>query len=227
MYKPDELPLRRRTWMKLAAVPTNRLGWTLEDCTDVTPDNMATVQKWIARAKSGNIIRAVGNKSCGLGLALYGAPGQGKTALALAALQDVLRTFSLEDFDVKEGNSMARPGYFIQYSSLVELRGALMDSPTNDQTRLWEGILGDCKEDTYNIRVLVIDDLGKEHNSGTGWQSSLLHHVLRTRFNNGLPTILTTNLRKWDTTYGEATESFMHEAFVIVELQSSIGDLRK
>jgi len=227
MFVADDLPLRRRTWLKLAAIPKSRLGWELEDCVDVAKDDMEVIKKWLSRAKSNNIIRAVGKNSCGLGLMLYGSPGHGKTTLALALLQDIIRDFSMENFAVNDGTTMARPCYFIQYSSLVELRGEIMNDATPDKLRLWEGVLGESKEDTYNIRVLVIDDIGKEHQSGSGWQSSLLHHILRTRFNNGLPTIVTTNLKKWNTTYGEATDSFMHEAFVIVELQSPSGDLRK
>ena len=227
MFKPDELPLRRRTWLKLAAIPNSRLGWGLEDCSDVSPDDMDSIKKWIRTAKNGNVIRAVGKTSCGLGLMLYGKPGHGKTTLSLAILQDIIREFSMEDFAVSEGSTMARPCYFIQYSALLELRGETMNDPSPDQLRLWEGILGESKEDTYNVRVLVIDDIGQEHKSGSGWQSSMLHHILRTRFNNGLPTILTTNLGSWGTTYGNATESFMHEAFVIVNLESPNGDLRK
>jgi DNA replication protein DnaC len=88
---------------------------------------------------------------------------------------------------------------------------------------------GECADDAYNIRVLVLDDVGKEHQSGSGWQRNMLHHILRTRFNNGLPTIVTTNLpvKTWESTYGGATESFIHEAFAVIELESIRGDLRK
>jgi DNA replication protein DnaC len=50
----------------------------------------------------------------------------------------------------------------------------------------------------------------------SGWQKNMLHHVLRTRFNNGLPTIVTTNISRdnWSATYGDATGSFAKEAFV-------------
>lgn len=227
MFKPDELPLRRRTWLKLAAIPKNRMGWELSDCTEVSDSDMDVIKSWIEAAKSGKVIRAEGERNCGVGLFLFGSPGHGKTTLSLAILQEILRTFSMESFVVSDGNTMARPAYFIQYSTLLDLKGSTMGDPTPDELRLWEGILGECKEDTYNVRVLVIDDVGKEHMSGSQWHSAMLHHVLRTRFNNGLPTIVTSNLKDLKTTYGDATDSFIHEACVVLPLKSRNGDLRK
>jgi DNA replication protein DnaC len=88
--------------------------------------------------------------------------------------------------------------------------------------------LGESLDDAYNVRVLVLDDVGKEHASLSGWQKSMLHHVLRTRYNNGLPTIVTTNveLKNWSGLYGEATESFANEAFMYLNMDN-INDLRR
>lgn len=228
MFKADDLPLRRRTWLKLAAIPKNRIGWELSDCTDVSEQDLSNIREWLENAKNGSVIRAEGLPSCGVGLFLYGAPGHGKTTLSLAILQEIIRTFSMENFAVTDGHTMARPAYFIQYSTLLELKGSMMESPTSDEVRLWEGILGECKEDTYNVRVLVIDDIGKEHTgSGSSWHSAMLHHILRTRFNNGLPTIITSNLPDISKIYGEATDSFLNEACVVMRLQSRNGDLRR
>ena len=104
----------------------------------------------------------------------------------------------------------------------------MADEITEEDTLLWEGMLGECKDDSYNIRVLVIDDVGKEHASLSGWQKNILHHVLRTRFNNGLPTIVTTNIARdnWDGLYGDATASFAKEAFTYLPLDPTRGDLR-
>jgi DNA replication protein DnaC len=92
---------------------------------------------------------------------------------------------------------------------------------------LYAGILGKCDDDAYNVRILVIDDLGKEHASLSGWQSNMLHHILRTRYNKGLPTIVTTNIDRenWHHVYGDATGSFVHEAFVYLPVNEV--DLRK
>lgn len=103
-----------------------------------------------------------------------------------------------------------------------------MDEPTEESIRLLDGILGNCETDAYNIRVLVIDDVGNEHKTKSEWQKNMLHHVLRSRFNSGLPTIVTTNIpiANWIGNYGDATYSFAAEAFTLIEIDSAKGDLR-
>jgi DNA replication protein DnaC len=229
MFKLEELKVRRRTWVQMANVPKARTGWTLDDCTDIEVKDINKIKKWLGTVESGKVIRAVGSKGCGKGLMFYGTPGHGKTTLALSTIQEIMSTFPLSAFDVTDGSPLIRPCYFITFNDVLNLKGALMDDPTDDQEVIYSGMLGECKNDAYNIRVLVIDDVGKEHSSLSGWQKNMLHHVLRTRFNNGLPTIVTTNveLGDWAGLYGDATESFAHEAFVYFGITSTSGDLRK
>ena len=229
MFKVEDLKVRRRTWVKMAGIPLARLGWTLSDCGDVKPDTLNKIKTWISAANQGMFIRAACQTSCGKGLMLYGTPGHGKTTIALATLQEVMTTFSLEAFDVKENSTLIRPCYFITYSGLLDLKGSQMEGWSEDEEIIYEGIMGECANDAYNIRVLVLDDVGREHASLSGWQKNMLHHVLRTRFNNGLPTIVTTNIKRedWAGLYGDSTESFVHEIFSYLPVESSRGDLRK
>lgn len=229
MFKLNDLKLRRKSWVQIANIPAARVGWTLEDCADIKSDDLSIVRKWIKAAESKKIIRAVGQPSCGKGLLFYGTPGNGKSTLAAAIIQELMTTFSLEQFDVKDEMVLVRPCLFITFNDLLELKGSTMDNPTEEQTIKYQGILGDCLNDAYNVRVLVLDDVGKEHTSVSEWQKNMLHHVLRTRFNNGLPTIITTNIKleDWAAKYGDATESFANEAFAYVPIMSSRGDLRK
>lgn len=229
MFNVKELKVRRRSWVQSAAIPSARVGWTVDDCVDVAKDDLDSIRRWMAAVESGKIIRAIGSKSCGKGLLLYGQPGRGKSTLALAVIQDMMRTFPLEAFAPAEHGVVIRPCYFATFNSILDLKGSLMDDPSVEDQVLYSGILGECQDDAYNVRVLIIDDLGKEHASLSGWQKNMFHHVLRTRFNNGLPTIITTNieLENWAGLYGDATESFANEAFAYLPITVSKGDLRK
>lgn len=228
MYKPDELPARRRTWVKTANVPPAKVGWTLEDCTDVPSEPMSGIQRWLKGLYANKIIRAEGKETCGVGLMLYGLPGRGKTTIANTIIQEIIRNVAPEVVGMQPGRAVPRPCYFITYNSLLDLKGAIMEDHDSDDELLYNGILGEAADDSYNVRVLVLDDVGKEHASASGWQKNMLHHVLRTRFNNGLPTIVTTNIKidDWEAHYGSATQSFVHEAFVYLNMDS-ISDLRK
>jgi DNA replication protein DnaC len=229
MYSLKDLKLRRKTWVQIANIPTARIGWTLDDCSDITDEDMKVVRSWVSTVKSGKVIRAVGNRACGKGMLFYGTPGNGKSTLAAAILQEMMTSFSLEEFSVGDDKVLIRPCFFTTFNDVLDLKGELMDSPTEEQTIKYQGILGECPNDAYNIRVLVIDDVGKEHASLSGWQKNMLHHVLRTRFNKGLPTIITTNIKlaDWAALYGDATESFANEAFAYLPINSARGDLRK
>lgn len=230
MFKSDELPVRRKSWISIANVPKARVGWELEDCTEVTKKDLDYVKLWIQRVKENKVIRAEGSPICGLGLLLVGKPGHGKTTLSLAIIQDMLRTFDMETFDVQESKTLVKPCYFATYNDIVNLQGTIISKDnTDEQERLFLGMHGICDDDAYNIRVLVVDDVGKEHVTASGWTKTMLHQLLRTRFNNGLPTIVTTNLptESWEAAYGEATGSFIHEAFTTILLESTKGDLRR
>ena len=228
VYNIDELSNIRRMWVKMANVPAARRGWLLSDCKDVDPLTLRRARDWVIGVSNGDMIRASGSKACGRGLLLQGEPGHGKTTLALAIVQEMLTTFKLEPFKVESGHVLLRPAYFATFNDILELKGKSIDnSMTEDDELLFKGMLGECDNDAYNIRVLIIDDLGKEHKSLSGWQANMFHHVLRTRFNHGLPTIVTTNIKldNWAAVYGDATESFAREAFYYLPVITS--DLRK
>jgi len=90
--------------------------------------------------------------------------------------------------------------------------------------REMDGLHGRAKEDWLNVRVLVLDDLGKEY--GSKYTDSTFDEILRSRYDKGLPTIITTNVRleDWEEKYSLAMESFANEAFIRVSLNGD--DLR-
>ena len=229
MYKLDEVKPLRKMWIKMANIPEARRGWLLEDCVDVSADSMASVRRWIDVVKDGEVIRAAGNKRCGKGLLLWGEPGHGKTTLSLAIIQEIMTTFPLDPFDVQSGHVIHRPCYFATFNDILALKGTEIDGGlTESQENLLKGMYGEAASDAYNVRILIIDDLGKEHTTLSGWQRNTFHDILRTRFNHGLPTIVTTNIKleNWASEYGDATESFANEAFLYLPITAAV-DLRQ
>jgi len=229
MFNLSDVKLRRRAWIQVANIPGARLGWTLEDCNQIPHVDLEKITIWVTAVKNKTVIRKSNDRNCGRGLMFWGTPGHGKTTLALAIIQELMLNLSLDEFDVDAGKTLVRPCYFSTFNDILDLKGAIMNEPTSDQELIYQGMLGECLNDAYNIRVLIIDDIGKEHSSLSGWQKNMLHHVLRTRFNKGLPTIITTNVERkdWAGLYGDATESFVNEAFLYIPIATAKGDLRK
>jgi DNA replication protein DnaC len=226
MFNVEELKIRRKSWIRAAGIPKHLQGWEYTDCTSVDQKYLDALQGWETLVQDGKIINAVGKRTCGRGVALYGDPGNGKTTLVAALIQNMMRTSSLDIFELND----VRPCYFTTYAGLIDLKGEMMsDQIEESREMLYEGIMGEAVDSRRNVKVLVLDDVGREHNMASGWNQSMLHHVLRSRFNAGLPTIVTSNipLMKWQDFYGEATASFAHEAFLNIDLKSAKGDLRR
>ena len=63
--------------------------------------------------------------------------------------------------------------------------------------------------------LLVLDDIGQEHRTSSGFTESSLHELLRIRYEAARPTIVTTNIDRDSVKgiYGESFYSFQHDAF--------------
>ena len=191
------------------------VGMTFHDIDDSPAKQV--VMKWVDTVRSGVVIKSPGSPSSGLGLLLVGEPGHGKTTLASIALQELIRTMSQNDKAI-------RTGMFMDYPKFLRLE---KESWTDEAAKIKiDSVYGDGRDYTS---IFVLDDLGKEYRTQAGWSENIFDALVRARFNAGLPTIITTNvpISKWKTTYGESMESFAHEAFVVVEVNSGIGDRRK
>lgn len=117
--------------------------------------------------------RVVDGHNPAAGLLLVGTTGTGKTHLAMAAL-NALR-------------SAGCPGFFLKASDLFDLFtpsfAGKLDMPIPRQRELLAG-----------VSCLVIDDVGT--GAWTDARRDCLQRIIDARVDNGLPTIITTNLTK-------------------------------
>ena len=224
MYDVNKLPGSIRAQIYASGIPFKTIGWTFDDL-DQTPA-LDAVRKWVASVKAGRVIRAAGEASCGVGMLLVGEPGHGKTTMASVALQELLRGMSKEDWKVT-GSTPRHPAAFMDYPRLLRVQKSLWSGDEPDLQELVDGIYGDAERE-LTVQVFVLDDLGKEYKTVSGWAENTFDALLRSRFNSGLPTIVTTNvpIKKWGSVYGEPMGSFVHEAFMPIVVKSEEGDRR-
>jgi hypothetical protein len=115
----------------------------------------------------------------------------------------------------------------MDYPKLLRLQKSQWSDFDDSVETMINGIYGDGPKENL-IRTFVLDDLGKEHKTSSGWAEDTFDELLRARFNSGLPTIVTSNtpLSKWGTNYSEAMASFAYEAFIPIDVNSG-KDLRR
>lgn len=147
----------------------------------------------------------------GKGMLLHGPNGTGKTTLAAAVLTEV---------------QYLKPSYSIFYTKFSDWQQALtavFDRDNVEKTTAAQNLL-DC---ALKSMVVVIDDMGQEHRSSSGFTESKVHEFLRARYEAAHPTIITTNMdsNQLLSSYGVSFDSFKHQAFDISLMAGR--DLRK
>lgn len=225
MFDLSELRPSIRTQINSAGIPERFIGREISDLDPYNDGTLESVNMWINHVVSGDVVKARGSKRCGLGLLLVGKPGHGKTTLASVVLQEVLRQADPNLWGQVD-TFVKKPALFVDYPKLLRIQQRAWKEESGPDAMLMDQVYGDSKD---SIRILVLDDLGKEHRTASGWAENTFDAVLRARYNAGLPTIVTTNvpLKNWGDVYGEAMESFAHEAFVPINIVSLEGDRRK
>lgn len=211
----------RDRWVRLSNVPL-RFRTTRLDALDST--YAAKAGTWVDAVLAGKVIQAEDSPVVGKGLLIQGEPGRGKTTLASAVVMEILRRASPAVLKTGEWIPQ-RPAYFTTYPELLRLQ---KDGWAGDEQadELVHRIFGESSDP---IGIVVLDDLGKEHKTATGWAENVFDQVYRRRYDLGLPTIITTNvpLQDWAAIYGEAMESFAHEAAFLLEMLGKGGDHRR
>jgi DNA replication protein DnaC len=237
MYDINQLSALKKHWLlRNSNIPRRFLGLEPQDLVDRAgsfPDEVAT---WLDDCMGGQVIKQIGNIGInGVGLLFDGGPGIGKTTHAVVAAMEFIRRLPDNDADAAKILGMsasdfglgARPIYYMTYPEFLSKKKSTFDADMDDKKQAVyeiDGLHGRSKFDWLNVRILVIDDLGKEY--GSKYDDTSFDEILRLRYDKALPTIVTTNVRleNWEAEYKEAMASFAHEAFVRVPIVGA--DLR-
>jgi nucleoside-triphosphatase THEP1 len=134
----------------------------------------------------------------GQGLLMAGAPGTGKTTMAASLACDVRR--------------WRKSVYFVRYPEYVDRERYIASGRDDDAAHLAR-----CHASVSRVaaaHLVVLDDVGHEHLTASRFAEDTLAAILRNRFTNGQPTIITTNLTgdHWRNRYSPALRSFVSEA---------------
>ena len=239
-YEIGELSALKRHWLLRGSnIPRRFIGMGPEDIIERTGEFPGTIDRWLDKVLDGKVIKEVGGLgTTGTGLLFDGAPGLGKTTHAVTTLMEIVRRLPEEEEMARQILAMspetfgmnARPVYYMTFPEFLSRKKAMFDADPETKKKMFmemEGFHGrlPASEDHLNVRVLVLDDLGKEY--GSSYNDSSFDEILRARYDKALPTIITTNVRRenWGTQYGDAMGSFAHEAFKRVRIDGE--DLRK
>lgn len=237
-YKLQELtPLKRHWLLRSSNIPRRFLGWGSEDIAESFGQFDPEIESWLKLALKGDVIKQIGGLGkTGVGLLFDGGPGLGKTTHAVTTLMEFVRRLPDNDHDARDVLAMSsetygmnsRPVYYLTFPEFLSRKKAMFDADSELRKQMFyemEGFHGRAEDDHLNVRLLVLDDLGKEY--GSKYDDSSFDEILRARYDKALPTIITTNvpLENWGKKYGEAMGSFAHEAFRLVRIMGE--DLRK
>lgn len=174
------------------------------------PDNDAAkivrkwCQRWGAFPVSDLPVSFDSDDTRGVGLLLTGPNGTGKTTLAAIAAQYV--------------SDLGWSTKFIRAQDYYALGiGAMRMKDDEEAERLQSAF--DCYSAGWaGWRLVVLDDLGVEYSTASGWSENVIINLIRSRFSDGAPTIITTNLDADGITkrYGPVLGDYIREAFWIV-----------
>ena len=234
----SELGALKIQWLlRNSNIPRRFIGMDREDLKKYAGSFPEVIDEWLDEVLDKKIIKQIGGiGTTGVGLLFDGAPGLGKTTHAVVTAMEFLRRLpedaaaAREILGLKESDygMYSRPIYYMTYPEFLARKKAMFDADPESKKEMFlqmEGFHGRAQEDHLNVRLLVLDDLGKEY-KGSGFNDASFDEILRSRYDRALPTIITTNVMRdnWEKQYGQAMGSFAFEAFNQIEI---IGEDRR
>lgn len=232
-----QLSKEKRFWLaKGSNIPIRFQGWDRQSIIDDLGTFPVEIDDWLDDIKAGKVIMAPGALgTTGVGLLLDGAAGLGKTTHAVVAATEFVLGLPDDTNEIAklihaEEGSVGHKFNILKYTTFpdfLSFKKSVFDADADEKKRMnliIDGYHGRAAEDWLNVRLLIIDDLGKER--GTTYEDAAFDELLRSRYDKGLPTIVTTNVNRenWKDQYGDAMGSFVYEAFHQVKITSK--DLR-
>lgn len=137
----------------------------------------------------------------GKGMLFFGRNGTRKSTLATCILTEV------------QYLSPSYKVFYVRFSAWKNALTATFDKEDSERTVLAKKLLSL----TEQAHLLVLDDIGQEHRTSSGFTESTLHELLRVRYEAARPTIVTTNIDpdSISLVYNDSFGSFQHDAFDI------------
>lgn len=178
---------------------------------------MQAVARWSSEYPERWLPPMADAESTGRGLLLHGDTGTGKTTAAALAVKDVLK----HDHDAWFGSAASVESALHRQMDLSTLIRKVDE--VDDETAVkFEQIMSRLDRMRMRYLVVVIDDWGRDRDSGSAFLQDFIEGTVRERFNRGLPTIITTNLTpaEIEKRFGRPWTSFMREAFIPVDFGS-------